>query len=139
LIHRAVIPPKVIVEEHMWFCRGAAAALSLALVLGAVSAQAQQSFDGRWSVEVVTERGDCDRAYRYLVAVENGRVRYAGETGGFSISGRVAPNGTVQGSITSSQGRADVRGRLAGSSGSGNWTISGSRSCAGRWNADKRG
>ena len=112
--------------------------LGLVMVV-AGSANAQQPFDGRWSVEVITERGNCDHAYRYPLAVENGRVRYDGNAGGFRIAGHVAPNGTIQGSITSGQGRADVRGRLSGRFGSGTWTVTGSRTCAGHWAADKRG
>ena len=110
---------------------------AFALLAGA-AALAQQRFDGSWSVQVVTERGDCDRAYRYAVVVENGRVRYGGQEA-FQVSGRVAADGSVQGSIARGQDRANVRGRLAASTGSGTWTTSGSRNCAGHWTAEKRG
>ena len=53
--------------------------------------------DGRWSIEVITEKGDCDRAYRYSVLVENGAARYAGSEP-ITVSGRVASNGAVNGS-----------------------------------------
>jgi hypothetical protein len=122
----------------MRFFAWAVAGVGLGVGLVAADAQAQQAHDGRWSVEVVTEKGDCDRAFRYPVAVQNGRIRYAGDASGFNISGQVAPNGAVQVSITSSQGRADGRGRIAGSAGAGTWTISGGRACSGRWSADKR-
>jgi hypothetical protein len=116
--------------------------LGLAVTAGLLAmgsaAQAQQKFDGRWSVLVLTEKGECDKAYRYPIAIEKGRVRYAGEAS-FSISGQVATSGAVQGNITSPQGRADVRGRLSGASGAGTWTVSGSRNCSGRWEAEKRG
>ena len=36
------------------------------------------SYDGAWSVLIVTEQGKCDRAYRYPVKIENGTVGYAG-------------------------------------------------------------
>jgi hypothetical protein len=101
-------------------------------------AEAQQKFDGRWSVLLETQRGECDKAYRYPVAIENGVVRYAGDAG-FNVTGKVASNGTVQGSVTSGQTRASVNGRLAGSSGSGTWMISGSRNCSGNFTAEKRG
>ena len=39
---------------------------------------AKPSFDGSWSVLIVTEKGTCDRAYRYPVKIENGSVGYAG-------------------------------------------------------------
>jgi hypothetical protein len=96
-------------------------------------------FDGNWSVEVITEKGDCDRAYRYPVIIQNGRARYGGPES-FNVSGSVAGNGAIQGSISRGQDRATVSGRLSGNNGSGTWTASGgSRTCSGRWNADKRG
>ena len=118
--------------------RLAAGATRLSAILLSGGAQAQQQFNGRWSVEVVTEKGECDRAYRYPIAVENGRVRYAGEAG-FTINGQVAPNGNVQGSIIYGENRANVRGKLEGNFGTGTWSIAGSRSCSGNWNAEKRG
>ena len=95
-------------------------------------------FDGTWSVEVVTESGSCDRAYRYAVTIENGRARYAG-TEAFNVSGQVRPNGAVSGSISRGQDRANVTGRLSGTTGGGTWTASGARTCSGRWSAEKRG
>jgi hypothetical protein len=121
----------------MRFSRLAAAAGVAFLALGS-AAQAQQKFDGRWSVLLETQRGECDRAYRYPIAIENGTVRYTGDLG-FSATGKVAGNGSVQGSVSTGQTRANVRGRLSGASGSGTWTISGSRNCSGNWSAEKRG
>lgn len=114
----------------------------IAAGLGALAfsgaAQAQEKFDGRWSVLLETQKGECDRAYRYPVAIKNGIVSYAGDAG-FEVTGKVASNGNVQGSVASGQTRASVRGRLAGSSGSGTWMISGSRNCSGSFSAEKRG
>jgi hypothetical protein len=95
-------------------------------------------FDGTWSVEVVTERGACDRAYRYSIVIENGRARYGGPEG-FDVRGQVQPNGAVRGTIARGADRADVTGRLSGGSGTGTWSTAGSRACGGRWNAEKRG
>ncbi len=108
---------------------------SLAVSSGA---EAQQTFDGRWSVLLETQSGECDKAYRYPIAIENGVVRYAGDAG-FNVTGKVASNGQVQGSVTSGQTRASVNGRLSGSSGSGTWSISGARNCSGNFSAEKRG
>jgi hypothetical protein len=105
----------------------------------ALPAQAQtKQFDGTWSVEVVTEQGGCDRAYRYSVIIENGRARYGGQEA-FNVTGQVRPNGAISGGIARGQDRADVTGRLVGSTGSGTWKTSGGRSCSGNWNAEKRG
>ncbi|WP_134497555.1 hypothetical protein [Microvirga pakistanensis] len=114
-------------------------AAALAAFVLAPAAQAQTNrFDGRWSVEVVTEQGACDRAYRYSVIVENGRARYGGPEQ-FNVNGRVQPNGSVSASISRGQDRANVTGRLAGNAGRGTWNTSGGRTCSGYWNAEKRG
>ncbi len=102
-------------------------------------AQAQTNrFDGNWSVEVVTEQGACDRAYRYPVIVQNGQARYGGPES-FNVNGRVQSNGSVSASISRGQDRANVSGRLSGANGRGTWTTSGGRVCSGYWNAEKRG
>ena len=111
----------------------------LALVAGtALPAQAATKYDGQWSVEVVTERGDCDRAYRYGIVIENGQARYAGGRD-FQVSGRVQANGAVRGAIVRGADKAEVVGRLTERDGSGTWTAAGGRTCGGRWNAERRG
>src|SRR5262249_41818020 len=50
------------------------------------------SFDGPWSVTVVTRSGPCDQAYRYGVTISRGVVYYAGG-GPVSLTGRVSPSG----------------------------------------------
>ncbi len=118
-----------------WF--GVAIAASFAVLAPQAHAQASR-FDGRWSVEVITEKGDCDRAYRYSILIENGQARYGGQEA-FNVSGEVKPNGAVAGSISRGSDRADVNGHLAADGmGEGTWTTSGSRNCAGRWNAERR-
>ena len=102
--------------------RAIAAAAALGLIGLSAGAEAQQQFNGRWSVLILTERGECDRAYRYPIAIENGRVRYAGEAG-FNITGQVGANGAIQGNIAQGDTRANVRGRLSGGAGSGTWTV----------------
>ena len=109
------------------------------LALLGAEAQAQvRKFDGTWSVEVVTEQGDCDRAYRYAIRIENGRVRYGGPEA-FDVTGQVRPSGVVTGSISRGSNRANVTGRLQGGFGTGTWRRSGARNCSGRWNAERRG
>lgn len=101
------------------------------------SAQVPDRFDGNWSIEVVTESGACDRAYRYGVRINRGEASYPG--GDFQVSGRVAPNGQVRATISNALGSANVVGRLAKDGyGSGTWTASGGSQCRGRWNAERR-
>ena len=118
-----------------------ALALSAATISGAAFAQkAPNTFDGNWSVEVITEKGECDKAYRWPVIVQNGRARYGGPEN-FNVSGQIAANGAVSGVISRGQDRANVKGRVGANGwGQGTWTaVAGSRSCSGRWNAEKRG
>ena len=115
------------------------AALGVSLLASpGAHAQGAAQYNGSWSVNVVTAQGDCDRAYRYAVAIENGRVRYAG-TAGFTINGSVAGNGAVQGSISAAGTTVNINGRLSGASGGGAWRATGGRACSGNWSAEKRG
>lgn len=117
------------------FCRAAA---SLAVVLlSSGGAFAQQQFNGTWSVEVLTEKGECDKAYRFPVVIEGGRARYGGQEG-FNADGSVTANGAVRGSIARGSIRANITGRLSGSTGSGTWTTDGGRGCSGRWVGERR-
>lgn len=100
--------------------------------------QGASQFNGNWSVQVVTAQGDCDRAYRYAIAIDNGRVRYTGGAG-FTINGSVAGNGAVRGNISREGVNVAINGRLAGASGGGTWQATGGRSCSGNWNAERRG
>ena len=96
-------------------------------------------YDGRWSIEVLTRDGPCDRAYRYGVQIARGEASYPG--GDFTISGRVTRQGAVNAVIARGSDRAQVAGRLAASgTGAGTWqTVGGLISCSGSWNAMRRG
>jgi hypothetical protein len=112
----------------------------LAVALGlAVSAAAAANHDGNWSVLVVTEKGECDRAYRYEVTVADGRVNFAGQPG-ISVGGTVAANGAVRVSIVGGGSQsAQGSGRLAAGNGAGTWHGAGrTGACTGRWEASRR-
>ena len=81
----------------------------------------KQSFDGTWSVLIVTEKGTCDRAYRYPVRISNGSVGYAGEAS-FNVSGRVGANGAVTVMVSKGNQSAKGTGQLSANDGSGRWT-----------------
>ena len=117
--------------------RGPAIAIGLAAFLSGGAALAANAFDGTWSAQVVTEKGDCDRAYRYPSVVEKGRARYGG-TESFAVSGSITPAGALRMSISRGQDRADASGSVEGKWGSGSWKTSGARSCSGTWTAEKR-
>ena len=100
-------------------------------------ASAQRAYDGNWSVLIVTESGNCDRAYRYGVSIRSGGVYYDG--GVVNFTGRVQANGAVNVRVTSGSAFANGTGRLGRSEGQGRWSgqSSGSR-CAGYWTAERR-
>lgn len=102
---------------------------------GIKSVQALPRYDGLWSVSIGTEKGDCDRGYRYPIRIINGRLANGGEAG-FIIAGKVGPSGLIR--VIVSHGNSSARGvgRLAGSVGSGSWH---SVSCSGSWTAERRG
>jgi hypothetical protein len=108
------------------------------ILLGAGAASAAPS-DGRWAVRMVTDSGVCDASYNYVIAVEDGRVRYIPQDGDAppSVSGQVLPNGAVNLDIRKSIARVSATGQLKGSAGSGSWQLPGL--CSGRWTASKRG
>ena len=51
-------------------------------------------YDGLWSVSIVTEKGDCDRGYRYPIRISNGQLVNAGDAG-FTITGKVGQTGRM--------------------------------------------
>ncbi len=108
------------------------------IAIGAPSELSAAELDGSWSVLIITEKGDCDAAYRYPVKVTNGRVRYQGDAS-VDVAGTVAPNGAVKVSIRLGGKGAEGTGRLSGQIGAGTWHgAAANSSCAGRWEAEKR-
>jgi hypothetical protein len=116
----------------------ALAGLTLAVLpLADRPAQAAE-FDGRWSVVVVTEQGTCDRAFRYEVKVERGRVDYVGDAA-IDFAGKISPAGAVHVDLGKGQAAARAVGKLRRNDGSGTWTgKSASGTCSGRWEAERR-
>ena len=112
----------------------------LAMLAGTVPASAPASansnFDGKWSVLIVTQKGTCDRAYRYPVKIDNGAVGYAGDSS-FTVSGKVGENGVVTVKVARGSQSANGQGTLSATDGSGMW-IAGTGDCSGTWTAERR-
>jgi len=110
-------------------------ALCLAAIMGTTpQAIAAPSYDGLWSVVIVTETGTCDRAYRYRIRISNGTLINAGDEA-FVISGKVSANGSVSVRVSHGEKHASGSGRLSGNAGAGSWT---GGDCAGTWEAERR-
>ena len=117
----------------------AALALLAATVVPSFSAPisaAKPNFDGGWSVLIVTEKGTCDRAYRYPVKISNGSVGYAG-TASFNVTGKVGDKGAVTVTVSRGSQSATGTGTLSGTDGSGTWRAA-SGECSGTWTAERR-
>jgi hypothetical protein len=116
--------------------------LSVLLVLaipltGAARPSQHASFDGRWTVVIITDAGTCDRAYRYPVRIAGGRIFYDGDTG-VVVSGGVDTRGRVSVQLHYGQSIAQGSGRLSGDNGEGSWSgASSSSRCSGRWEAER--
>ena len=109
---------------------------STVIPAGSAPIASPKSFDGGWSVLIVTEKGTCDRAYRYPVKIDNGSVGYAGEAS-FNVSGKVAQNGAVTVTVSRGSTSATGTGRMSATDGAGIWTA-GSGDCSGTWTAERR-
>jgi len=126
------------------FNQTAACALTALSILAASAVPAasapiaagKASFDGNWSVLIVTEKGTCDRAYRYPVRISHGSVGYAGEAS-FNVSGQVGPGGAVTVTVSRGSQSASGSGRLSLTDGSGRWRTA-SGECSGTWSAERR-
>src|SRR3954467_4379966 len=92
-------------------------------------------FDGTWSVSLVANGGLCGSGASSTLTVQNGSVRAGGS--GVSVSGQVAPSGSVSLALQKSGVQGTASGKLSGSSGSGSWSVS-SLGCSGRWTAQRR-
>ena len=111
-------------------------AASAAPAFPAPIASGKAGFDGNWSVLIVTEKGTCDRAYRYPVRITNGSVGYAGEAS-FNVVGQVGASGAVTVTVSRGSQSATGTGRMSRSDGSGRWATA-SGECSGTWSAERR-
>jgi hypothetical protein len=104
-------------------------------IVASTASFAVPRYDGLWSVSIVTEKGDCDRGYRYPVRISNGTLANAGDTM-FTITGKVAGTGAVTVTVNAAGRSATGSGRLAGNIGTGSWS---GGACSGSWTAERRG
>jgi hypothetical protein len=111
------------------------ALLAASFLLSSTSSFAVPGYDGLWSVSIVTEKGDCDRGYRYPVRISNGTLVNAGDQM-FTISGNVNATGAITVSVSAAGKSANGSGKLAGDIGGGRWR---GGQCSGSWTAERRG
>ena len=110
-------------------------ALGIGALLSGSAFAEPAKFDGTWSVSLVGTGGLCGSGTSSTLTVQNGSVRAGGS--GVSVSGQVAPSGSVSLALQKSGVQGSASGKLSGSSGSGSWSVS-SLGCSGRWTAQRR-
>ncbi len=110
------------------------ALLAVAAALASTTSFAMPRYDGLWSVSIITDKGSCDRGYRYPIRISNGMLENAGSIG-FAISGKVAPTGAIKVTLSHGNASATGSGRLAGNAGQGLWS---GGDCSGTWSAERR-
>jgi hypothetical protein len=113
-----------------------AAAIAAALVATIPSAApAASSYDGAWTVTIMTQFGNCPSSLRYGVRVARGRV--FGDDQSYQVNGSVAANGATRVTVSEQGQSASGTGRLSGNAGVGRWRTS-TGQCAGQWTAERR-
>ncbi len=114
--------------------------IALAIALGLATLPAQTSFaatpfDGKWSVQITAEAGNCPAGYTVPIRVADGRVSYPGPFNA-RANGKIGTNGALQVSFAHSKDVVNARGSVKGRSGSGSWK-SPTKNCHGTWVARK--
>jgi hypothetical protein len=112
--------------------------LALNVAAAPDTASTRTNFDGAWSVLIVTDSGQCDRAYRYGVLISAGQVIYQGSAA-VNVEGRVTSKGQVNVRVWAGAQRADGSGQISNDYGEGIWQGAGSSgTCSGIWSAERR-
>jgi hypothetical protein len=121
---------------QLFFTRILSGILALACLVAADLASAATTFDGHWSVVIITDHGECDPTFRYGLQIANGTISADAAA---TVQGRVSAAGTVRVIVQSGDQRAAGSGRLSADRGSGVWRGKGTRgSCSGTWLAERR-
>lgn len=111
--------------------RVVAGAFASALVIAAAATPAAASFDGSWTVSIITTKGTCDAA-ALPIQINSGRI--ASTVSEVGVTGRVADHGGITVTVIQGIKRAFGIGKLADASGSGTWR---GGPCSGTWTASK--
>jgi hypothetical protein len=101
-------------------------------LIAANTAPASASFDGNWTVSIITTRGVCDAGIALPIQISDGRVASGHSEVG--VSGRVAQSGGITVTVVQGIKRAFGIGKLAEASGSGTWR---GGPCSGTWTATR--
>jgi hypothetical protein len=112
--------------------RAIAGAFAASIIIAAATTPAAASFDGTWSVSIVTTKGVCEAGMALPIQISAGRVASAISQVG--VTGRVGQSGGITVTVIQGIKRAFGIGRLAEASGSGTWR---GGPCSGTWTAQR--
>jgi hypothetical protein len=112
--------------------RAIAGAFAATAIIAAGVVPAAASFDGTWTVSIVTTRGVCENGMALPIQISSGRVASGHSEVG--VTGRVADSGGITVTVIQGIKRAFGIGRLADASGSGTWR---GGPCSGTWTAQR--
>jgi hypothetical protein len=111
--------------------------LTLATALPGVAKAPPTTFDGDWSVLIITDAGTCDASYRFGLRIYFSQFYYQG-AGDVAVAGKVDAKGNVRVGLRQGDSVAQASGRLSKTTGSGRWQGASSTSrCSGRWQAER--
>lgn len=110
----------------------AACAVSATFVAAPAAAQ---KFDGRWTVVLTTEVGQCEPSIATAFNVNRDDI-LPDEGVELKADGAVEASGNMWVRFSAGQDQYRAQGRLTASGGSGAWS-SGSRYCGGKWRATR--
>jgi hypothetical protein len=102
------------------------------------ASNAENSFDGDWSISFVTKSGPCQQSYSSMGRVIDHVIYF---TGGGAFSGSVAPSGSVNMRFSVGPSHAVGVGELSSDSGKGTWhaDVTEIGICSGVWSAQRGG
>ena len=104
----------------------------LLAVIGVSMTPAAASFDGTWTVNIVTTRGICEGGSGLPILISAGKI--ASATTEVGVTGCVAEHGGITVTVIQGIKRAFGSGKLADTSGSGTWR---GGPCSGTWTATR--
>ena len=107
------------------------------MVVAMPASNADDSFDGAWSISFITKSGPCLQSYAGTGQIVNHVIHFGGSGGSFS--GSVAPSGTVSMRFSMGPSHAVGTGALSSDYGSGTWSadVVEMGACFGVWNAQR--
>jgi hypothetical protein len=112
--------------------RAVAGAFVTFAIIAASIAPASASYDGTWTVSIVTTRGVCEAGMALPIQISDGRVASGHSEVG--VTGRVGQSGGITVTVIQGIKRAFGIGKLADASGSGTWR---GGPCSGTWTAQR--